>query len=67
MRWYSILARVPMGQGDYQGDTKCLFDGRLTSDKSAQEWANIALQGSVQKIEIYKGKNLGRFWKEVKK
>jgi len=57
---YSIFVSVPKGQGDYGSDRKCVFDDKDTETGArqlAQSFANLFRS----RVEVFKGKSIGRF------
>lgn len=59
MRHFSIFVETDAGQGDYGGNSKCLFDGKDTQTSAvqrAQSFANLF----KRKVELFAGRNIGR-------
>lgn len=57
---YSIFVAVPKGEGDYGSDRKCVFDDKDTetgATQLAQSYANLFRR----RVEVFKGKSIGRF------
>jgi len=57
---YSIFVAVPKGEGDYGSERKCVFDDKNTetgAKQLAQSFANLFRS----RVEVFKGKSIGRF------
>lgn len=57
---YSIFVAVPTGSGDYGTNRRCVFDDKDTSE-GARQLAQSTANLYRRRVEVFKGKNIGRF------
>ncbi len=57
---YSIFVQVQIGTGNYGTDRQCVFDAKDTPE-GARQMAQSTLNLYRARVEVFKGKGIGRF------